>query len=219
MLYQSGAKVFITARQVAKAEELAKSISTNSSRPPVSVIEMSLDSFDSIKAGVKQFQSQSKQLNILLTNAGVMASPEGQTQDGFETQFGTNHLGHFLLFQLLKPTLLASSTSDFNSRVVSLSSSGHRMSNIEPDNYNLKGIYDPWKAYGQSKTANVLLANEITRRYGKKGLQGLSLHPGAISDTELSRHVKDDKVMKEAIQGYVLSSNYTIETDLLTPKQ
>lgn len=143
VLYQSGAKVFITARQVAKAEELAKSISTNSSRPPVSVIEMSLDSFDSIKAGVKQFQSQSKQLNVLLTNAGVMASPEGQTQDGFETQFGTNHLGHFLLFQLLKPILLASSTSDFNSRVVSLSSSGHRMSNIEPDNYNLKGIYDP----------------------------------------------------------------------------
>lgn len=82
--------------------------------------------------------------------AAVMACPEGATKDGFETQFGTNYLGHFLLFELLRPTLLASSTPDFNSRVVSVSSSGHRASTVLFDDLDLKkGGYQPWKAYGQ----------------------------------------------------------------------
>lgn len=91
-----------------------------------------------------------------------MACPEGQTKDGFETHFGTNHLGHFLLFQLLKPVLLASSTPGYNSRVVSVSSSSHSMSPILFDDLNLKKCgYSPYKAYGQSKTANIYLANEV----------------------------------------------------------
>ena len=146
-----------------------------------------------------------------------MATPEGRTEDGFETQFGTNHVGHFLLFQLLKPALLASSTPSFNSRVVSpsgslclvgwqtgkhavalacahvshewqcpqlilgcklivrpiqvaLSSAGHRRSPVHLDDLDLKTAgYDPWVAYGQSKTANIYLANEIERRYGSQG--------------------------------------------------
>ena len=85
-----------------------------------------------------------------------MATPEGTTKDGFETQLGVNHLAHFLLFQLLKPTLLASSTPDFHSRVVSLSSSSHRASGVHLDDLDLKKAgYDPWVAYSQSKTANV----------------------------------------------------------------
>lgn len=91
-----------------------------------------------------------------------MACPEGQTKEGFETQFGTNHVAHFLLFQLLKPALLASSTPEFNSRLVSVSSSGHEYSGILFDDLNLKkGGYNMWKAYGQSKTANIYLANEV----------------------------------------------------------
>ena len=91
-----------------------------------------------------------------------MACPEGQTNEGFETQFGTNHVAHFLLFQLLKPALLASSTPEFNSRLVSVSSSGHEYSGILFDDLNLKKAgYDMWKAYGQSKTANIYLANEV----------------------------------------------------------
>ena len=91
-----------------------------------------------------------------------MATPEGQTIDGFETQFGTNHLGHFLLFKLLEPTLLASATPDFCSRVVSLSSSGHTITPILFDDLDLKkGGYTPFKAYGQSKTANIYFANEV----------------------------------------------------------
>jgi NAD(P)-dependent dehydrogenase (short-subunit alcohol dehydrogenase family) len=111
-----------------------------------------------------------------------MATPEGRTEDGFETQFGTNHLGHFLLFHLLKPTLLASATPDFPSRVVSVSSIGHRYGKVRPHDYNFTepGSYDPGAAYGQTKAANVWFANEIERRYGPRGLHATSLHPGGI---------------------------------------
>jgi NAD(P)-dependent dehydrogenase (short-subunit alcohol dehydrogenase family) len=121
-----------------------------------------------------------------------MATPEGKTKDGFETQFGTNHLSHFLLFQLLKPILLASSSSSFHSRVISVASTGHRVSPIRFEDINFeKEQYNPWLAYGQSKTANVYLANEIERRYGKEGLHGLSLHPGGIA-TGLGKHVAEE---------------------------
>ncbi|DBA85710.1 TPA: hypothetical protein ACH3X1_005282 [Trebouxia sp. C0004] len=113
--------------------------------------------------------------------AGVMACPEGHTKEGFETQFGTNHAAHFLLFQLLKPALLASSTPELNSRLVSVPSSGHEYSGILFDDLNLKKQgYDMWKAYRQSKTANVYLANEIDRQYGSKGLHANPVMPGVI---------------------------------------
>lgn len=115
------------------------------------------------------------------------------TADGFEAQFGTNHLAHFLLFQELKPLLLASTTPAFSSRVICLSSSGHRTHGIYFDDYKLEkeGNYSPWGSYGQSKTANIYMANEIERRYGTKGLHGISLHPGGIA-TGLQEHVSDD---------------------------
>jgi NAD(P)-dependent dehydrogenase (short-subunit alcohol dehydrogenase family) len=102
-----------------------------------------------------------------------MATPEGRTVDGFELQFGTNHLAHFLLTQLLMPTLLASTTPALPSRVISLSSSGHGMSPVLFDDYDLKKRgYDRWISYGQSKTANIYLATEIERRYGSKSARG-----------------------------------------------
>jgi NAD(P)-dependent dehydrogenase (short-subunit alcohol dehydrogenase family) len=121
-----------------------------------------------------------------------MATPYGHTKDGFETQFGTNHVSHFLLFHLLKPTLLKSSTPRFNSRVVTVSSNGHRLSEIRFDDFNFaqESDYVPFVGYGQSKTANIYMANEIDRRYGKDGLHGLSVHPGGIW-TGLQIHVKD----------------------------
>jgi NAD(P)-dependent dehydrogenase (short-subunit alcohol dehydrogenase family) len=112
-----------------------------------------------------------------------MAKTYSRTEDGFEIHFGTNHIGHFLLFQLLKPTLLKSSTPSFNSRVVSVSSFGHRSCSIRfDDNFDWKNGegYEPKEAYGQSKTANIYLASEIDRRYGSKGLHATSLHPGGI---------------------------------------
>lgn len=119
-----------------------------------------------------------------------MATPEGRTKDGFETQFGTCHIAHFYLFQLLKDTLLASSTANFPSRVVSVSSIGHRSGGVRFDDYNFdkEGSYNPWLSYGQAKTANIYFANEIERRYGSKGLHATSLHPGGIA-TGLQVHV------------------------------
>lgn len=187
----TGAKVFITARKTGTGQAVADKITGEYGRE-VEVIELWLDSFDSIRRAAAEFLHKSQQLNILINNAGVMASPEGQTADGFETQFGTNHLGHFLLFQLLKDALLSSSSPSFNSRVVSVASSAHRLSSVHFDNYNFDNCpndkYDPWKAYGQSKTANIWFANELDRRYGAKGLRAFSLHPGGMM-TELQRHV------------------------------
>ena len=120
-----------------------------------------------------------------------MATPKGKTADGFESQFGTNHLAHFFLFQLLKPLLLASSTPEFHSRVVAVSSSGHRTGGVQFEDYGYeKTAYNPWVSYGQSKTANIYMANEIERRYGSNGLHALSIHPGGIR-TGLQVHVDE----------------------------
>lgn len=187
-LNTTGAKLFLGVRDTVKGQAALSDILKPGH---VELLKMDLNSLDSVRSAAEEFKHKSKTLNILINNAGVMATPEGKTVDGFETQFGTNHLAHFLLFQLLKPALLASSTPSFNSRVVCLSSSGHRGAGIQFDDYNFeKGDYAPWTAYGQSKTANIYMANEIDRRYGAKGLHGLSVMPGGIM-TGLQVHVID----------------------------
>lgn len=120
-----------------------------------------------------------------------MATPEGRTKDGWETQFGTCHLSHFLLFQLLKPLLLSSATPQSPSRVVMVSSYGHRSGEIRFEDYNFENSpYDPWLAYGQAKTANIYMSNEIERRYGPQNLHSTSLHPGGIM-SGLTAHLGD----------------------------
>ena len=123
-----------------------------------------------------------------------MATPQGKTKDGFETQFGTNHLSHFLLFNLLKPLLLSASTSTSGSRVVAVSSLGHRIAPTRPHDFNFTepDSYQPWAAYGQAKTANIHFANGISRRFGGQGLHGLSLHPGGIM-TGLQVHLPEEQ--------------------------
>ena len=189
-LYLTGANIYITARNVAKGNEVAAELSTDPSRP-VKVIEMSLDSFGSIRKGAAEFLKQESKLNILICNAGVMATPQGKTEDGFETQFGTNHLGHFLLFSLLKPALLTAATPERPSRVVAVSSTGHRLAPaLEFENLNFeKTPYNAITAYGNSKLANVYFANHLTRLYSAQHLIGLSLHPGSI-ETPLRRHLE-----------------------------
>ena len=188
-LNTTGAKLFLGVRDTAKGEAALSDILKPGH---VELLKMDLNSLDSVRSAADDFKAKSKTLNVLINNAGVMATPEGKTADGFETQFGTNHLSHFLLFQLLKSTLLSSSTQSFNSRVVCVSSSGHRAAGIRFDDYNFeKGDYSSWAAYGQSKTANIYMANEIERRYGAKGLHGLSLMPGGIM-TGLQVHSQDE---------------------------
>jgi NAD(P)-dependent dehydrogenase (short-subunit alcohol dehydrogenase family) len=192
VLQKNGAKVYITARTLEKGQKVASELNkANPNSPAIEVVVADLSNLQSVRDGAEDFKARSKTLNVLLNNAGVMACPESKTSDGLESQFGVNHIAHFFLFQILKPLLVSSSNPKLQSRVVSLSSSGHRLSDVHFDNYNLTGEYDPWKAYGQSKTANILFANELDRRYGSQGLHGLSVHPGVIMNTELSRHQLD----------------------------
>ncbi|RGP81224.1 hypothetical protein FLONG3_606 [Fusarium longipes] len=191
-LHATGATIYVTARTSEKLEEAIKDIKSwpgAETSAPVYGIELQLDSFSSVRAAAKTFLEKSDKLNVLILNAGVMATSERRTEDGFETQFGTNHLGHFLLFQLLKPALLASSTQSFQSRVISLTSKGHRFGRVRFDDFNFeKEPYNPWLAYAQSKTANIYFATELERRYGSQGVHALSVHPGSVL-TNLTRHI------------------------------
>lgn len=192
----TGAKLFLTARNLEKAKAALGSI-LESER--AELIEMDNTSLGSVRGAAKTIlQKSNGQVNILINNAGIMALPNLEyTKDGIEMQFGVNHLSHFLFFQLLKPALLASASPEFSSRVVNLSSSAHNVASInESGNYNFeKGGYDAWVSYGQSKTANIYMANEIERRYGPRGLHATSVHPGIIF-TGLMQHL-DPAMMKE----------------------
>lgn len=186
-LYLTGATLYLTARDISKARYALHDLVDS---PRVHLLDLDLNSLDSVNACAKEFKSKSNTLNILIENAGVMACPEERTADGFEKQLGTNYLAHFLLFYLLKPLLLSSGTSEFQSRVIILSSSAHKFASVHLDNLSLEGEYDPFKAYGQSKTANIWTANQIERLYGSQGLHAFSLHPGTIA-TEILRHVSE----------------------------
>ncbi|KAI1741293.1 putative short-chain dehydrogenase [Xylaria scruposa] len=187
-LHLTGADVYMQARDLKKAETVRDDIlNTSEGKGKLDIVLMDFESLKSIREGVKTFLSKTQKLNVLINNAGVRNTPESRTKDGFETQFGVNHLAHFLLFQLLQPTLLASATPAFNSRVINVTSGAHRGSKINFDNPNLEGVYNPRLAYSQSKTANILMANQIERLYGPLGIHGLSVHPGCII-TNLQRH-------------------------------
>ncbi|KAL4996644.1 dehydrogenase with different specificitie [Aspergillus recurvatus] len=187
-LYHTGATIYVTTRNIDKAKAALSNLDDLSR---VHFLELDLSRLDSVRACAEQFKSKSSQLDILIENAGVMACPEARTADGFELQFGTNHLGHFLLFYLLKDVLIHSSTPVFNSRVIVLSSCAHQIGSVHFDNLTLDGEYEPWKAYGQSKTANLWTAREIERRFGSQGLHSWAVHPGSIA-TELQRHVSSE---------------------------
>lgn len=146
-----------------------------------------------------------------------MNTPDSRTKDGFELQFGTNHLSHFLLFYLLKETLLASSTPQFHSRVVSVASAAHRYGPVRLDNINFDGEYNGWLAYGSSKTANIYMTTQIERLYGSQGLHGYSVHPGAFKSPNLQVHSKAemDAVMKdERMQKYLTSLEQACATSV-----
>lgn len=204
-LHATGATVFLGVRDLEKGQQAVNDIlSSNSSRggkqEALHLVELSLDSLESVRSAAKAFLAKSpNRLNILILNAGVMAPPLGRTKDGFETQLGVNYLSHFLLFQLLKPALLASSTASFNSRVVALSSMGHRVGGVRFDdlNFEAEGSYDPWAAYGQSKTAAIYLIAEVERRYAARGLHALAVNPGGIS-TNLGQYLPAEYLKQAA---------------------
>lgn len=194
-IHATGADVYITGRNDTIGQDVVKKLTADGKPGKVEFIHLELDSLESVRAGAADFlQRAGGRCNVLICNAGVMRTPEGVTRDGFETQFGTNHLGHFQLFLRVREALLASTTAAFQSRVVALTSAGHTYTEVLFDNYDQKKSpngYDPTIAYGQSKTANVYMANGIERRYGSRGLHALSVHPGGILETGLGKYSED----------------------------
>ena len=188
-----GAHVIMTARDTAKGERAAETVRADASpNAKVELREMDLASLKSVRACADQLLAEGEPLHILFANAGVMACPEGKTEDGFETQFGTNHLGHFVFVNKLVPLLLKGAPS----RIICLSSSGHRFSDVSLDDPNFeKEPYDPWTAYGRSKTANALFALALDNRLKDRGVRAISVHPGGIR-TELGRHMTPEVMQK-----------------------
>jgi NAD(P)-dependent dehydrogenase (short-subunit alcohol dehydrogenase family) len=154
--------------------------------------ELDLSSLSSIRMFGAQFRATHASLDLLINNAGVMASPQALTTDGFDDQLGTNHLGHFALTLELLPTLKAAAAAGSDVRIVNLSSRGHMFSAINWDDPHYRDRpYDKWQAYGQSKTANVRFTVELERRLTDQGVHSFAVHPGGIA-TELTRHLSRD---------------------------
>ncbi|KAJ0322489.1 hypothetical protein COL5a_008719 [Colletotrichum fioriniae] len=214
-LAATGATVYGTARDLSKVQAALDKMrdgdgesSLASATPEVHLLEMDLASLDSVRAAAAVFKRRSDRLDILINNAGVMYRPEGsRTKDGFEMQFGVNHLAHFLLFTELRDLMASSSTPGSAARVVNVTSSGHRLQGMNwPDvNFVRPGAYEGYRAYGQSKTANILMANGVDRRYGARGeggrgggrIHAYSVHPGTAM-TGLQVGVREQM---EALRG------------------
>lgn len=185
-----GASVTVLARNRDRAEGAARDVEAVVPGADVDAGVVELGDLASIRAFTDSYLVDHDSIDVLLNNAGVMACPFGRTADGFETQFGTNHLGHFLLTARLMPALLAGDAP----RVVTLSSAGHARSDVDLDDPNFEhGEYTEWIAYGRSKSANALFARELATRFGGAGLLSYSVHPGMIV-TELGRHLTDDLI-------------------------
>lgn len=181
-LAQCGGKIYIACRDVKRGEDALKDIKERSGSDKVYLLQLDLSSMESIRQFSKKFHELESQLHILINNAGVMACPKALTKDGFEIQIGTNHMGHFLLTNLLLDLLKQSAPS----RIVVVSSLFHWYGRINREDLNSEKSYSKWGAYGQSKVANILFTRELARKVEGTGITVNSLHPGAVK-TELSR--------------------------------
>jgi len=180
-----GAYVIGAARDLKKAEGATAGVreAAKQGGGGFELLELDLASLKSVRAAADKLNAEGKPLDIIIANAGVMAAPFGKTVDGWETQIGTNHIGHFVFVNRIAPLLRE------GGRFVSLASSGHRRADVSLDDPNFeRGDYEPWVAYGRAKTANVLFAVEFDRRWRDRGIRGVAVHPGGIQ-TELGRHL------------------------------
>ena len=180
-----GAQVVGTARDLAKAETATSAVRKDAEAHGGSfeLVELDLASLKSVRVCADKLVDKGDRFDVVIANAGVMATPFGHTSDGFETQFGTNHLGHFVFVNRIASLMGA------GSRLINLSSSGHRLSNVDLDDPNFEHTpYEPFVAYGRSKTANILFTVGFDRRHRERGVRAAAVHPGGIQ-TELSRHM------------------------------
>jgi NAD(P)-dependent dehydrogenase (short-subunit alcohol dehydrogenase family) len=189
-LVAHGADVVGAARDLAKAKRATAGLRAASTGGKFELVELDLASLDSVRVCADALVADGKPFDLVIANAGVMAPAFGKTADGFETQFGTNHLGHFVLVNRIASLMTP------GARLVNLSSAGHRRSDVDLDDPNFdRTPYDPWIGYGRSKTANILFAVEFDRRHKASGVRATAVHPGAIH-TELTRHLAPDALQQ-----------------------
>ncbi|MEQ2303147.1 hypothetical protein AMECASPLE_013709 [Ameca splendens] len=182
-LARRGARVILACRDMDRANNAAEEIKKKSGNDNVVVKKLDLASLQSVRLFAKDVAANEARLDVLINNAGVMCCPQWKTEDGFDLQFGVNHLGHFLLTNCLLDLLKQSAPS----RIVNVSSLAHERGQINFDDINQKINYNPWRSYSQSKLANVLFTRELAKRLQGTGVTTYSLHPGVIR-TELGRH-------------------------------
>ncbi|XP_049291537.1 retinol dehydrogenase 12-like [Anopheles funestus] len=183
-LLKRGGKVYIACRSLKRANEARNDIVSQTGLSDIHVRELDLASMESIRYFAKRFLEEERRLDLLINNAGVMACPKALTKDGFEHQLGVNHLGHFLLTNLLLDRLKASAPS----RIINLSSLAHKFGKINRKDLNSEHSYNQVTAYCQSKLANVMFTRELAKRLRGTGVKAYAVHPGTV-DTDLPRHM------------------------------
>jgi NAD(P)-dependent dehydrogenase (short-subunit alcohol dehydrogenase family) len=182
-----GAHVVLAARDQAKLDEAAQTIREQTGSDTVETCVVDLASLDSVRACGKEAGERFEKIDLLINNAGVMACPQMETADGFEMQFGTNHLGHFVLTKHLLPLVRAGESK----RIVNLSSRAHHIDGVHLEDVNFEAReYEPWQSYGQSKTANVLFSVALDKRLDD--IDVFAVHPGGIQ-TNLGRHLTEEQ--------------------------
>src|ERR1700720_4427753 len=187
-----GAQVVGAARDLKKADAATDQVRKDAAANGGSfeVIALDLASLTSVRECADALLKKAEPFDVVIANAGVMATPFGHTADGFETQFGTNHLGHFVLINRIAPLMRA------GSRLINLASSGHRFANVDLQDPNFKHTpYEPFVGYGRSKTANILFAVAFDQRHRGRGVRAAAVHPGGIH-TELGRHMDSAQLHK-----------------------
>lgn len=186
-----GAHVVGAVRDFAKAQAATAPVRDQAANGGgLELVSLDLASLASVRACADALNAAGEPFDVVIANAGVMACPRGQTADGFETQFGTNHLGHFVLVNRIAALMGP------GSRLVNLSSAGHRFSDVDIEDPNFEHTpYDEFIAYGRAKTANVLFAVEFDRRHRDRGVRAAAVHPGGIQ-TELGRHMTPDVMQR-----------------------
>jgi NAD(P)-dependent dehydrogenase (short-subunit alcohol dehydrogenase family) len=196
-LVAHGAEVVGTARDLDKARR-ALGAAMGESASKVELVEADLASLKSVRKAADDLLARKKSFDVIIANAGVMACPQGKTADGFETQFGTNHLGHFVFVNRLVPLLKS------GGRIVTVSSAGHQISDVNIEDPNFEHTeYQPFTGYGRSKTANILYAVALDNKLKSRGIRATSLHPGGIQ-TELGRHITPE--LRAQLQARIAAS-------------
>ena len=204
-----GAEVIISCRTAEKGKEATKVITEHSPDARIIVLEMDLCNFHSVRTFAAAIRERYKKIDVLLNNAGIMMAPYELTEDGFEIQMCTNHLGHFALTALLSGLIVNTPES----RIVNVSSMAHKMGKMNFDNlfFATKKGYSPTKAYGRSKLANLLFTYELQRRFEAKKFDSIAVaaHPG-VSETNLARYVENKflfKLMMPLMKPFIQSSS------------